>query len=86
MRSYLRKAYIEPHSLGLLLLLTGCFLSSSRTANAQGNYEIQVCGADTVAPKNLMVEFHSNYTVSGLHERTGWAWKFSGWETTFAHA
>jgi hypothetical protein len=65
MHSYLRKAYKEPHSLGLLLVLTGCFLSSSRTANAQGNYEIQVYGADTVAPKNLMVEFHSNYTVSG---------------------
>jgi hypothetical protein len=34
-------------------------------ARAQGNYEIQVYGADTVAPKNLMVELHSNYTVEG---------------------
>jgi hypothetical protein len=65
MHSYLRKAYKEPHSLGLLLVLTGCFLFSSRTANAQGNYEIQVYGADTVAPQNLMVEIHSNYTVFG---------------------
>ena len=34
-------------------------------ARAQGNYEIQVYGADTVAPKDLMVELHSNFTVSG---------------------
>jgi hypothetical protein len=33
-----------------------------RTAVAQGNYEIQVYGADTVAPKTLMVELHSNFT------------------------
>ena len=34
-------------------------------AYAQGNYEIQVYGADTVAPKNLMVELHSNFTPEG---------------------
>ena len=34
-------------------------------ARAQGNYEIQVYGADTVPPKNLMVELHSNYTALG---------------------
>lgn len=32
---------------------------------AQGNYEIQVYGSDTVAPKNLMVELHSNFTPEG---------------------
>ena len=32
---------------------------------AQGNYEIQVYGADTVAPKNTMVELHSNFTIEG---------------------
>jgi hypothetical protein len=32
---------------------------------AQGNYEIQVYGADTVPPQNLMVELHSNFTVEG---------------------
>lgn len=37
-------------------------------AHAQGNYEIQVYGADTVAPGNLMVELHSNYTVKGQKE------------------
>ena len=48
-----------------LLLVIGCFLLVARVAAAQGNYEIQVYGADTVPPKNLMVELHSSYTVSG---------------------
>jgi hypothetical protein len=49
------------------ILLTGilCVLLIPIAARAQGNYEIQVYGADTVAPKNLMVELHSNYTVTG---------------------
>jgi len=34
-------------------------------ARAQGNYEIQVYGSATVAPQNLMVELHSNYTIEG---------------------
>jgi hypothetical protein len=34
-------------------------------AVAQGNYEIQVYGADTVAPKTTMVELHSNFTAKG---------------------
>jgi hypothetical protein len=32
---------------------------------AQGNYEIQVYGAETVAPGALMVELHSNFTAIG---------------------
>lgn len=32
---------------------------------AQDNYEIQVYGADTVAPKTTMLELHSNFTVDG---------------------
>ncbi|MGA2251930.1 hypothetical protein [Terracidiphilus sp.] len=36
-----------------------------RSAAAQGNYEIQVYGADTVAPKTLMTELHSNFTPEG---------------------
>ncbi len=36
-------------------------------AHAQGNYEIQVYGAETVAPKTTMVEVHSNYTIDGQH-------------------
>jgi hypothetical protein len=34
-------------------------------AIAQGNYEIQVYGSDTVPPGSTMVELHSNFTVSG---------------------
>jgi Putative MetA-pathway of phenol degradation len=32
---------------------------------AQGNYEIQVYGADTVLPGHTMVELHSNFTFQG---------------------
>jgi hypothetical protein len=34
-------------------------------AQAQGNYEIQVYGADTVPPRTTMVELHSNFTAVG---------------------
>lgn len=34
-------------------------------ALAQGNYEIQVYGSGTVAPRTLMVELHSNFTAMG---------------------
>jgi len=34
-------------------------------ARAQGNYEIQVYGAETVPPETLMLELHSNFTVDG---------------------
>ena len=34
-------------------------------AHAQGNYEIQVYGVDTVAPRNTMLELHSNFTADG---------------------
>ena len=54
----------KTHSLRLLLF-AGCLFFAARLAVAQGNYEIQVYGADTVAPKSLMVELHSNYTVTG---------------------
>ncbi len=35
------------------------------SARAQGNYEIQVYGADTVEAKTTMLELHSNYTIEG---------------------
>ena len=35
------------------------------SSRAQANYEIQVYGAETVAPETLMVELHSNYTLDG---------------------
>lgn len=47
------------------IVLTGLVFGCVPIAQAQGNYEIQVYGADTVPPKNLMVELHSNYTVNG---------------------
>jgi hypothetical protein len=53
------------HSITLFILMIGCLLAGLRDAHGQGNYEIQVYGSDTVPPKNLMVELHSNYTVSG---------------------
>ena len=34
-------------------------------ARAQGNYEIQVYGADTVKPRQTMFELHSNFTAKG---------------------
>jgi hypothetical protein len=46
-----------------LALLVGIAITGR--AHAQGNYEIQVYGSDTVAPKNLMVELHSNFTPDG---------------------
>lgn len=46
-----------------------CVLSvAPRSARAQGNYEIQVYGSETVPPKNLMVELHSNFTPEGQRE------------------
>ena len=59
-----RKIY-TPKRLNLTLLLGAYMLSCSHVARAQGNYEIQVYGSDTVPAKNLMVELHSNYTISG---------------------
>jgi hypothetical protein len=34
-------------------------------ARAQSNYEIQVYGSETVAPRTTMVELHSNFTADG---------------------
>lgn len=47
-----------------LFLLVTAFLGSIPSL-AQGNYEIQVYGSDTVPPKSTMVELHSNYTIQG---------------------
>jgi len=37
-------------------------------AHAQDNYEIQVYGAQTQAPKTMIVELHSNFTFKGQTE------------------
>jgi hypothetical protein len=43
------------------------FAAALPLARAQGNYEIQVYGAETVAPRSTMVELHSNFTAQGQH-------------------
>lgn len=50
---------------GIVAVLVLCAVATA--ARAQGNYEIQVYGADTVAPRTTMVELHSNFTVDGQH-------------------
>jgi hypothetical protein len=49
-------------------ILASAFLVLFATPNlhAQGNYEIQVYGSDTVAPKRTMIELHSNFTFEGF--------------------
>lgn len=42
-----------------------CVLLVCGSVFAQDNYEIQVYGADTVPPRNTMVELHSNFTIDG---------------------
>ncbi|MHB1922692.1 MAG: hypothetical protein ACYCOO_10695, partial [Chitinophagaceae bacterium] len=45
----------------LVIALICCF----QISRAQDNYEIQVYGADLVAPNTTMVELHSNFTFDG---------------------
>ena len=59
-----RSRFVEggrPRTALLLLLFT----SLCAIVRAQGNYEIQVYGSDTVPPGLTMVELHSNFTVEG---------------------
>ncbi len=44
----------------ILLLIATCVVLC-----AQGNYEIQIYGSDTVLPGHTMIELHSNYTLQG---------------------
>ncbi len=50
-----------------LLAIAGVILGISveSAAYGQDNYEIQVYGSDTVAPKTTMLELHSNFTADG---------------------
>lgn len=52
-------------SLKLFFLALSTVALAALSARAQGNYEIQVYGSDTVAPRSTMVELHSNYTAAG---------------------
>ena len=47
------------------------FLVWSTALPAQGNYEVQTYGSDTVAPGRTMVELHSNFTFQGFKEKVG---------------
>lgn len=46
-------------------LVTLAVLSLASLAHAQDNYEIQVYGSETMAPRTTMVEIHSNFTAEG---------------------
>jgi hypothetical protein len=48
-----------------LAFAAGLLFISVQPVRAQGNYEIQVYGSDTVPPRNIMFELHSNYTATG---------------------
>jgi Putative MetA-pathway of phenol degradation len=50
-------------TVGALLCITVTLFAPRM--QAQGNYEIQVYGSDTVAPGRTMVELHSNFTIEG---------------------
>ncbi len=47
-----------------VLFVLGILILAS-FAQAQDNYEIQVYGSETQAPRSTMVEIHSNFTVEG---------------------
>lgn len=49
----------------LLMAMAVLFLMPCGRAWAQDNYEIQVYGSETVAPRTTMVELHSNFTADG---------------------
>jgi hypothetical protein len=83
-----------------LLVIFGwqVLLGVAHSCAAQDNYEIQVYGSETVAPKNTMVELHSNFifqgskqtvdgvypTVHELHETVEITQGFTSWfETGF---
>ncbi|WP_353062479.1 hypothetical protein RBB77_14370 [Tunturibacter psychrotolerans] len=55
----------SPIKLAAFAVLAISLICCERSGVAQGNYEIQVYGADTVAPKTLMTELHSNFTPEG---------------------
>jgi hypothetical protein len=65
LRALCGTAEAVPLTMRVLLVFSAAMMLFAGSARAQGNYEIQVYGADTVEPKNLMVELHSNFTPEG---------------------
>lgn len=49
-------------------MLVGIAVLLSRPCAAQENYEIQVYGSETVAPKTSMIELHSNFIIMGTQQ------------------
>jgi hypothetical protein len=66
---WLLRSWKAPGSLAFVAVLFCC--CSAKAAYAQDNYEIQVYGSDTVAPKTTMLELHSNFTVDGTKPLPG---------------
>jgi hypothetical protein len=60
---------VARHCALLILVVLG--VGGLRVAKAQDNYEIQVYGSDTVAPKTTMLELHSNFTTEGSNPAPG---------------
>jgi hypothetical protein len=58
-----KNSFWKPLRLLIALLLP--MAASALPAAAQDNYEIQVYGSETVPRGNLMMEFHTNYTIEG---------------------
>ena len=50
---------------GAFILVTFLLVAMAPAASAQGNYEIQVYGSETVPAGDLMAELHSNFTGDG---------------------
>jgi hypothetical protein len=63
--SNMRKLSIVSSWTGRAFVFAAACTLFCAAARAQGNYEIQVYGADTIPPKQLMVEVHSNFTPDG---------------------
>ena len=55
----------DQQTLLYLIAVVVLLVVSGLRARAQGNYEVQVYGSDTVAPKSIMLELHSNFTPMG---------------------
>ena len=66
------------HTLRLFASFVIALLCHSVYAIGQDNYEIQVYGADTVAPKTIMFELHSNYTIDGFRPLPGSRYQANG--------
>jgi hypothetical protein len=48
-----------------IAVVFAAFAAAVPFAKAQGNYEVQVYGSQTVAPRTTMLELHSNFTAVG---------------------